>query len=585
MKASSHNLKRFVRLFRPHYLRMVLGTALGWAAVMASVGLLALSGWFISTCAFVGLTLSTAHLFNFFFPSIGVRIFAISRTLSRYAERLVTHDATFRMLATLRVWFYRRIEPLAPACLMQYRSADILNRIVADIESLDNLYVRVLSPTIIAAFTIMTVVMFLGFFDIWIAAAALGFLLLAGIGVPLMAGKAGTPAGRGLTHHTSGMRILVVEGIQGLSELMVFGAWKRQIDALDRENSALIRVQARMSRIRGLATAAMTLLTGLALMACLYLAIERFHGGALNGVNLALVAFTVLATFEAVLPLPWAYQYLGQTREAGRRLLELVQAPPAVVFPKRSNADIQQFDIRFHRVDFRYAESDPWVLEGFDLDVEEGRSLAILGETGSGKSTLFHLLVRFWDPINGSIRIGNHDIKQLTESELRQTMGVVSQQAHLFNATVRKNLLMARPDADETALKSALQKAQLIEFVENMPQGLDTWIGEGGRALSGGQARRMSLARMFLQNAPIWVLDEPTEGLDRITEKKMMRALFDAAKDHTMLLITHRAADLHRFDEIIMIDRGRIVARGDHDTLMKTNARYASLLKMGRAYN
>ncbi len=580
MKAATKNLSRFIRLFRPHYRWMSLGALLGFVAVIASVGLLALSGWFISTAAFVGLTLSTAHLFNFFYPSIWVRIFAITRTLSRYAERLVTHDATFRMLATLRVWFYRKIEPLAPACLMRYRSADILSRIVADIEALDNLYVRVLSPSIIAAFTILAVVLFLSFFDPGIAATALLFLMVAGIAVPLMAGKVGAPAGRELTFHTSWMRIRVVEGIQGLSELAVFGAWKKQIDALDKQSRALISIQARMSQIRGLAIAATTLLTGLAVLACLYLAIDRLEKGVINGADLAMVAFAVLASFEAVLPLPWAYQYLGQTREAGRRLLELVETPPEVIFPKESNTDIQRFDIRFDNVDFRYGDSEPWVLKAFDLRIEQGRSLAILGETGAGKSSLFNLLVRFWDPINGSIRIGDQDIKNLSEPELRRAMGVVSQQSHLFNATIRRNLLLAKPDADETALKSALSKAQLLEFVDTLPKGLDTWIGEGGRALSGGQARRLSLARAFLQDAPIWVLDEPTEGLDRITEKKMMRSLFQSAKAHTMLLITHRTADLAQFDEIIMIDQGRIVARGDHATLLKTNDRYANLLQL-----
>jgi len=550
---------------------MSLGTLLGWMAVLASVGLLALSGWFISATAFAGLTLSTAYLFNFYYPSGGVRLFAIGRTLFRYTERLTTHDATFRMLSTLRVWFYRKIEPLAPACLMKYRSADILSRIVADIESLDNLYVRVLSPSMIAIFTIIAVVLFLCIFDPWIAATAMLFLLAAGIAVPFAAGKSGAEAGRQLTRHTSGMRIRVVEGVRGLSELMVFGGWKGHLEALERHSMALIRIQGRMSRIRGLAIAATTLLTGLAVAACLYIAVDRIGAGTMDGANLALVGFAVLASFEALLPLPWAYQHLGQTREAGRRLLELVEAPAAVVFQEDSFADIQRYDIRFDSVDFRYRESDPWVLRAFDLHIEQGQTVAILGETGAGKSTLFHLLARFWDPANGSIRIGGHDIRTIAESDLRRTFSVVSQQSHLFNATLRENLLLARPEADEPAMKYALETAQLFDFVDMLPRGLDTWIGEGGRALSGGQARRLCLARAFLQNAPVWVLDEPTEGLDRITGRKMMRAMFHAAKGRTVLLITHQTADLERFDEIVIMNRGRVVARGHHDHLLKTS--------------
>jgi ATP-binding cassette subfamily C protein CydC len=579
MKRMLKNLIPFIRLFRPHCRWMGLGIFLGWLAVMASVGLLALSGWFISAAAFAGLSLSTAYLFNFFYPSIGVRLFAFTRTLARYAERIVTHDATFRMLATLRIWFYRKIEPLAPARLMQYRSTDILNRIVADIETLDNLYVRVLSPSMAAFLTIVAVVLFLAVFDVWIAGTALLFLLISGIALPLAAAGAGANMGRQLTIGTAKIRILAVEGVQGLSELMVFAAWNKQVNALEKESDALIHIQGRMSHIRGLSLAGATLLTGMATLTCLYIGVHQVGRGMLDGANLALVGFAVLASFEALSPLPAAYQYLGQTKEAGGRLLELVDAPPVVLFPDVSSVPIEHYNIHFKNVSFRYGNSDPWVLQGFDLRIEQGQHVAILGETGTGKSTLFNLLVRFWNPVRGSIHIGGHDLKAFAESDLRRTIGVVSQQAHLFHTTLRKNLLLARPEADETALKSALEKAQLLDWVETLPQGLDSRIGEGGSGLSGGQARRLSLARMFLQDAPIWVLDEPTEGLDRVTERKMMQALFQASRAHTLLVITHRTADLDRFDDIILMDKGRIVTRGRHDALLKTSPRYVTLIE------
>jgi len=272
---------------------------------------------------------------------------------------------------------------------------------------------------------------------------------------------------------------------------------------------------------------------------------------------------------------------LGQTKEAGSRLLEMVDTSPGVIFPDISISPGKHFSLHFKKIGFHYEDTDPWVLDGFDLRIKQGQCVAILGETGTGKSTLFNLLVRFWDPIRGSIQIGSHDLKTFSESDLRKTIGVVSQQTHLFHATLRKNLLMARPEADETVLKSALEKAQLLDWVESLPQGLDTWVGEGGSGLSGGQARRLSLARMFLQDAPIWVLDEPTEGLDRITERKMMQALFQASQAHTLLLITHRTTDLEQFDDIILMDQGRIVARGEHDMLLRTSKKYANLIKKG----
>jgi ATP-binding cassette subfamily C protein CydC len=579
MKSILKDLMPFIRLFRPHYPRMALGTLLGWIAAAASVGLLALSGWFISAAALAGLFPGTVYLFNFFYPSIGVRMFAFTRTLSRYTERIVIHDATFRMLSDLRTWFYRRIEPLAPACLMPYRSGDILNRIVTDIETLDNLYVRVLFPSATAALTILTVVPFLAVFDFWIAGTACLFLLFSGMVLPRTAARAGVHVGRRLASIVAAVRIQTVECIQGLPELMVFGAWKRQMAALERENNRLLGIQDRMSRIRGLFLAGATLSTGLAVLACIYIGVHQIGRGMLNGANLALVGFAVLASFEALSPLPMAYQYLGQTREAGRRLLELVEMPPAVTFPDISSAPVNHFHIHFNRVDFRYGASDPWVLQGIELQIEEGRHVAVLGETGAGKSTLFNLLVRFWNPVKGRIQMGGHDLETYAESDLRQALGVVSQQPHLFNTTLRKNLLMAVPGADEAALRSALQQAQLLDWVDALPQGLDSWIGEKGRGLSGGQARRLSMARMFLKDAPVWILDEPTEGLDRITERNMMRALFKAAEGHTLLVITHRTADLERFDDIVLMKQGRIIARGGHEALLKTSPEYAALIK------
>jgi ATP-binding cassette subfamily C protein CydC len=373
------------------------------------------------------------------------------------------------------------------------------------------------------------------------------------------------------------LRIRIVDTLQGLPELLVFGGHRHQIDSVAVSNRALLKCQLRMSHIRGLSLALITLITGLAVISTLYLAVNLVNRELLDGPMLALVMLAVMASFEAVLPLPLAYQYLGQTREAGRRLLEIVDTEPQVIFTAHSVPPHQEISVAFEKVSFQYFEQGPRVLNDVDLQIPAGQRVAVIGETGSGKSTLIHLLVRFWNPTSGCIRLGDDEIENFNESDLRRLISTVSQQPHMFNATLKENLLMAGPEAAEDDLLSALKTAQLLEFVESLPDGLDTWIGEAGQLLSGGQAKRVAVARAVLHNAPLWVLDEPTEGLDPITEYEMMQALKRHTAGKTLLLITHRLVDLVWMDQIVMLDRGRIVDQGSHSELLRKNERYAAL--------
>jgi ATP-binding cassette subfamily C protein CydC len=570
-------LAPFIKLLRHHLKWMALGTGLGLLAAASATGLLALSGWFICAAAYAGLSLTTAQLFNFFYPSIGVRLFAICRTLARYAERVVTHDATFRILQSLRGWFYIHLEPLAPSRLMMFRSGDILNRIVADIDALDNLYLRVLSPSVIALVMMFLVTGFLRIFDPLIALSTALFLLIAGFCVPWAALQLGAAGGHNLTLCISDLRVRIVDGLQGLAELLVFGAYPQYLEKVAQSSLALVKNQLRMSHIRGLSAALITLLSGLAVLPVLYLAVFLVNRGSLDGAGLALLILTVMASFGAVLPLPAAYQYLGQTREAGRRLLEIVNTPPQVLFPERSITLVRPPGVKFEKVSFRYHEKAPWSLSVVDFQIPAGRRAAVIGETGAGKSTLVQLLVRFWDPVAGHIRLGDEDVRNFSESDLRRLISVVSQQPHMFNATLKENLLVACPAAGDDDLWAALDTVQLSDFVNGLPDGLETWIGEAGQLLSGGQARRLAVARAILHDAPLWVLDEPTEGLDSITEKKMMQALKEQTAGRTLLLITHQLVDLNWMDQIVMLDRGRIIARGNHEQLLHNSERYAAL--------
>lgn len=554
---------------------MALGILFGGVTIAAGIGLLSLSGWFISAAAFAGLSITSAQMFNIFSPSVGVRFFAILRITSRYVERIVTHETTFRMLESLRTWFYQHLEPLAPARLLDFHSGDILNRIVADIESLDNLYLRVLAPSIVAALMSFVLLTFLWFFAPFIALVSWLLLFGAGFAVSLAILKIGEPAGRSLALRTAALRIGIVESLQGLAELMIYDRSGTRLDAIERNSRRLIEHQLRMSRIRGMSTAIMTVLSGTAVVFALYIGAGMVNRQELNGANLALIILALMAAFEAVAPLPNAYLFLGRTREAGRRLLEIIDTQPAVTFSQQPVDAPQQFDIAFEKVCFRYRDSDPEVLSGVNFDLRQGRRLALLGETGAGKTTLLNLLVRFWDPAEGRICIGGTDIRRLCEADLRSCIAVVSQQAHMFNASLKDNLLIARPTAGDEDLRIALDAARLLDFVDSLTRGMDTWIGESGKLLSAGQARRLAVARAILKDAPIWILDEPTEGLDRITEQELMESLFEVTNNRTVVLITHRLAALDRMDQIILLANGRIAEQGTHATLMKNGQRYA----------
>jgi ATP-binding cassette subfamily C protein CydC len=570
------DFRPFLWVFSKHLPRLALGTSAGVAAAAAAIGLMSLSGWFISAAAAAGLVPATAYLFNFFLPSIGVRLCAVLRTAARYGERVFTHDATLRVLEDLRVWFYRRIEPLAPAGLWRFRSGDLLNRIVADIDALDHLYLRAFSPAAAAFAVAILVFLLLAVFDARIGAAVFGLMVLGGIGVSAAAAGAAGPTGRRLALRSAELRTRAVEGLQGLAELLSFGAAGRHLDALRRTQSELMAGQRRMAHIRGMSAAAMHLLSGTAVLAALYLGCGLAASGRLSGDLLALLALAAAAAFESVFGLPAAFQFFSRTRAAGGRLVEVVEAEPAVRFDGPSKTAPERSDVVFDAVSFRYRAESPLALENVSFSAPEGRRIAIVGESGAGKSTLASLLVRFFDPATGSIRIGGSDIRSLSEPDLRRTVAVVSQQSHLFSATVRENLLIAKPVADAAELHRALAAARLVDFVDRLPDGMDTWVGEAGRLISAGQARRLTVARAVLRGAPIWVLDEPTEGLDRRTEKDLVESLLEMTAGRTTLWITHRLVGMESMDAVVVMQNGRVADIGAHGELLERNRRYAS---------
>ncbi|TCT20736.1 thiol reductant ABC exporter subunit CydC [Thiobaca trueperi] len=555
-----NELWRLWKLFRPYRLWMLLGIVLAILTLLANVILMAASGWFLATMATAG---AAGIVMNYYAPAVLIRGSAIARTAGRYGERLVNHEATFRLIASLRVWFYRHLEPLAPARLQSYHSGDLLSRIRADIDALDNLYVRVLVPVAVAVVSVLLFSVFLLFHSPALALAGLGFLLLAGIALPVWSEFRGRAPGRRIADDEAALRTAVIDGVQGMAELTVYGVTECQAQRIDDLSRRLVADQTRLSSDQGLTQAMVFLCAGLSLWVLLWLAVPMVREGQMPPPQLAMLALFTLASFEAVAPLPHAFQLLGRSLAAARRLFAIVDTEPAVIEPDGPSPRLDHFDIRFSEVSFGYPNAARPALAEISLHVPEGTRAAVIGATGSGKSTLFNLLLKFWTPDAGQIRIGGTDIAELHGDDLRRQIAVVSQHTHLFDATIRENLLIANPDATQAAIEDACRIAQIHDFIAELPEGYDTWVGETGVRLSGGQGRRIAIARALLKDAPILLLDEPTEGLDTATERDLMQALDRLMVGRTVLLITHRPAGLDWVDQVLVLDEGREVAHGD----------------------
>jgi ATP-binding cassette, subfamily C, bacterial CydC len=555
-----NDLWRLLRLFRPYAGWLALGVLLSLTALIANVTLMAVSGWFITSMAIAG---SAGMSMNYFTPAAIIRACAIARTGGRYAERLVTHEATLRLLSGLRVWLYQRLEPLAPAGLQQYRSGDLLSRIRADIDTLDNFYLRILAPTVTAFFGSLALVLFLTSYDSRFAVILATFLLLAGVGVPWLAKILGDAPGRRLVTLKTDLRAATIDGVQGLGELQIYGAARAQGQRISDLSRQLAGEQQRLSGIAGLSQGTLGLSANLAMWLMVWIAIPLVRDGSIAPPELAMLTLLSLAAFETVMPLPAAFQSLGETRAATRRVLAIADAKPQVQDPEKPAPVPRRFDVAFKGVSFSYPEAIGLAVSDIDLELPQGAKVAIVGPTGSGKTSLVNLLLRFWAPDQGRITLGGDDIAKLRGEDVRGRIAIVSQHTHLFTGTIRENLLLARPRADQNELEQACRTAELHDFIHTQPEGYDTQVGEAGVALSGGQARRLSIARALLKDAPILILDEPTEGLDGPTARRLMRTLGRLSPHRSMLLITHRKEGLQDMDEILVLNEGRISARGD----------------------
>ncbi|MFF1693659.1 thiol reductant ABC exporter subunit CydD [Streptomyces sp. NPDC058257] len=543
--------------------KLALALLLGALAIGSSVGLMATSGWLISRAS------EQPPVMYLMIAVTATRAFGMGRAVFRYAERLVSHDAVLRMLADTRVAVYRRLERLAPAGLRKTRRGDLLSRLVADVDAFQDYWLRWLLPASAAAAVGAGSVGFTAWLLPEAGAVLAAGLLLAGVGVPLLSGAVARRAERKLAPARGLLATRVADLLTGTAELTVAGALNRRTAKAKEADAELTRIASRTATATALGDGFGALLSGLTVAAAALVGVQALHDGRLSGVALAVVVLTPLAAFEAVLGLPLAVQYRQRVRKSAERVYEVLDAPEPVPEPAVPAQRPQTpFPLRLQGLHARYEGQDRDALAGVGLTLERGRRIAVVGASGSGKTTLAQVLLRFLGASEGTYSLGGTDAATLDGDTVRGLVGLCAQDAHIFDSSVRENLLIARKGAGDDELRGALERARLGEWTDSLPGGLDTLVGEHGARLSGGQRQRIALARALLADFPVLVLDEPAEHLDLPTADALTDDLLAATEGRTTLLITHRLAGLDAVDEVIVLDAGRVVQRGAYADLV-----------------
>lgn len=557
----------FLRLFKFAKLPLFLGLVLMITGLASSIGLLTTSGWFLAATAIAGL----GTLFNFFYPSASVRGLAIGRTLFRYFEKLVTHDATFRILAKLRVQVFEKIIPLSPAVLNRYRNSDLLNRLVSDVDTLDSLYLRLIAPFITAIFVILAMCIGLSFVNAPLALGLGASLLLLVFVIPTVFYQLGKKFGDKLVHSRALYRTQFLEFIQAQAELLLFNAEDKLKDNMAKTEANWQADQQKEANLSGFSTALSLFLNGLIIAAMLWFSSQaEFGNDEYRMAFIALFTFAALASFEILMPLGSAFLHIGQVIASAERVTDIIEQQPLVTFNGKAEFDQNATTlIEAKDLSFTYPERQNRALENLNLTIQKGKKVAILGKTGSGKSTLLQLLVRNYDANQGQLFLAGKPIADYAEDTLRSQFCFLTQRVHVFSDTLRQNLQFASAvNISDEKIIEVLNQVGLGKLLEQ-EQGLDIWLGDGGRPLSGGEQRRLGLARILLNDAPILLLDEPTEGLDRETERQILRLILAHAENKTLIMVTHRLTAIEQFDELCVIDEAKLIEKGTYAELLQ----------------
>lgn len=578
---------RLMTLFRPYRRWMALGVLLSALAAIAGIGLMGLSGWFLASMGLAGVA---GISMNYFTPAALIRGAAIVRTAGRYAERLINHDLTLRVLSRLRVWLFARLLPLAPAGTGFLGHSELFSRLRADVDRLEHAYLAVLLPILVAMTALPLVAAVLAFYVWQIACVSVIAVLCVAVCLPWWLARRSAAASVAMVELEARLRALTSDALSGAAELRIYGGESRQAQRIADLTAIHGRQRSKLDRLQAIGGASVVLAAQLSTIASLVLGAWALHHHRIAAPELAMLVLLTMAQFEVVASLPEAISQLGATLVSASRVFALIDTEPAVSDPALpatlptgavstavpgvigaasyatattatvANAtDTTRLDLQFRDVHLRYRDEAPWALQGLNLDLPAGHRLAIVGPSGAGKSSVVAALLRFYPIQSGEILLAGRSLDKYAGDAVRERISVVEQRTHIFNGSVRDNLLVARPDASAEQLQAALAVAQLDRFVAGLPEGLETWVGEGGVLLSGGEARRVAIARALLADRPILILDEPTEGLDATTAQSLLTALAQLMEGRTVLLITHRLEGLATLvDQRVTLKQGRV---------------------------
>ena len=565
---------KLLRFLKPFIWEICLSVVLGIATISSGIGLLGTSAFLIASAA---LHPSIADLQV---SIVGVRFFGISRAGFRYLERLVSHSVNLRVLSRLREWFYTQVEASPPAEMHTRKAGDLLNRVMGDLEILENFYVRVVSPVVVAVVVAAGVSFFIGAFDVRLGLILAAGLAINGIILPVVSILVTRPLAKKMLEMRSDLSSRTVEWLQGLEELQSSGAhsrWTEGILSKGREGGIW---QTRISSLNGINSGLSLLLLNLTVLALLWIAIPLVTQGSINGVSLAVILLMGMASFESVANLPQAAVMLNSSLEAAKRLFELEEQPVVkfVYEPMPENWTPSRVEVK--SLCFEYEAGDNFQLKDISFALLPGKKVALVGPSGSGKTSLVNLILQFWKPQEGRITLDQTESSRVDPYLVRSYFAVISQSTTLFSANLRENLLLADPHADDQKLLQVIKLAELEDWFHRLPQGLDTWLGDQGVRLSGGERQRVAIARALLQNRPYLLLDEPIENLDPSTANKIMTTLFKLFNERSIFFITHDFSWLNQVDEILLLQNGAILERGSFKDLIHSGGRFAELKKI-----